>query len=186
MYKLYLHHCNDKLKPLTPPSLGKIISRVFSQLKTRRIGKRGNSKYHYYGIRLIPGSPASKLAEKENLVDCQQKSQRGCKFWSRSGVSGTGILKTGNKYEQNASSSVGLCHCNSLQQDPHPHLYPGNLPETIPDFPGVEFPLDLPEDCTLGDLDTFCRIYRERCAAFVDSVANSKFLTVESLWRAFW
>ncbi|PNF41334.1 hypothetical protein B7P43_G16753 [Cryptotermes secundus] len=186
VYKLYLHHCNeDKLKPLIPQLLGKIISRVFPQLKTRRFGKRGNSKYHYYGIRLIPGSAASKLAEENDLVDWQQKPQRGHKFQSRSG-GGTGILKMGNKYEQNANSSVSLCHSNSLQHDPHEHLYPGDLPEAIPNFPDIEFPVDLPEDCTLEDLDTFRCIYIEHCAAFVNSVVNLKFNTVESLWREFW
>ncbi|XP_023722221.1 transcription factor RFX3-like [Cryptotermes secundus] len=149
MYKLYLHHCNkDKLKPLSRSLLGKVIRSVFSHVKKRRLGKRGNKKSHYCGICLIPGSAVSKLAEEEDLVDCQKKPVRRHKFWSRSGVSGTGILKTGNKHEENANSSVGLCHFPPLQQDPHPHLYPGDLPEAVPDFPDIEFILVLPENCT--------------------------------------
>jgi regulatory factor X 1/2/3 len=38
----------------------------------------------------------------------------------------------------------------------------------------------------LEDLDTFRRIYREHCAAFLDAVVNLKFQTAESLWREFW
>ncbi|PNI25402.1 RFX2 isoform 10, partial [Pan troglodytes] len=30
-------------------------------LRTRRLGTRGNSKYHYYGIRLKPDSPLNRL-----------------------------------------------------------------------------------------------------------------------------
>ena len=37
-------------------SFGKLIRSVFLGLRTRRIGTRGNSKYHYYGIRVKPSS----------------------------------------------------------------------------------------------------------------------------------
>jgi hypothetical protein len=33
-------------------SFGKLIRSVFPNLKTRRLGTRGNSKYHYYGIKV--------------------------------------------------------------------------------------------------------------------------------------
>jgi hypothetical protein len=36
---------------------GKLIRSVFPDLKTRRLGTRGNSKYHYYGIRIKTTSP---------------------------------------------------------------------------------------------------------------------------------
>lgn len=35
-------------------SFGKLIRSVFIGLRTRRLGTRGNSKYHYYGIRAKP------------------------------------------------------------------------------------------------------------------------------------
>jgi hypothetical protein len=35
---------------------GKVIRQLFPNLKTRRLGTRGNSKYHYYGIKLSPDS----------------------------------------------------------------------------------------------------------------------------------
>jgi len=38
------------------PTAGKLIRSVFPDLKTRRLGTRGNSKYHYYGIRIKPTS----------------------------------------------------------------------------------------------------------------------------------
>ena len=36
-------------------SFGKLIRSVFLGLRTRRIGTRGNSKYHYYGIQVRIG-----------------------------------------------------------------------------------------------------------------------------------
>ena len=44
-------------------SFGKLIRSVFLGLRTRRIGTRGNSKYHYYGIRVKPTSPLCHLQD---------------------------------------------------------------------------------------------------------------------------
>ena len=53
MYCHYKHHCREhKLDPVNAASFGKIIRSIFINLKTRRLGTRGNSKYHYYGIRI--------------------------------------------------------------------------------------------------------------------------------------
>jgi regulatory factor X 1/2/3 len=180
MYKLYLHYCNEnKLKPLTVASLGKVINNVFVCLGTRRLGKRGNNKYHYYGIRVIPGSAVSQLTEDENLAVCQQPAQKHCKFLPCS----VGTLKVEKDYEQNTNNSIASSHSNSIPKDPHQHIS-----GRIPDFSYIEYSpvFHPPEDCTLKDLDTFCRIYREHCATYLDAVVNLKFQTVESLWREFW
>jgi regulatory factor X 1/2/3 len=185
MYNLYLRYCNEnKLKPLTAALLGKVINNVFVCLRTRRIGKRGNNEYHYYGIRVIPGSAVSQLAEDENLTVCQKPAQKHCKFLPCSG----GTLKVENEYEQNTNNSIACHHSNSLPKDPHQHLHLGDVKGRIPDFPYIEYPpvFHPPGYCTLEDLDTFCRIYREHCAAVLDAVVNLKFQTVESLWREFW
>ncbi|KAL3235249.1 hypothetical protein RNJ44_00008 [Nakaseomyces bracarensis] len=41
------------LKPLSQASLGKLIRTVFPNLTTRRLGMRGQSKYHYCGLKLL-------------------------------------------------------------------------------------------------------------------------------------
>lgn len=52
-----MRHCNEqKLDAVNAASFGKLIRSVFTGLRTRRLGTRGNSKYHYYGIRIKPGS----------------------------------------------------------------------------------------------------------------------------------
>lgn len=57
LYNHYMRHCNDnKLDAVNAASFGKLIRSVFTGLRTRRLGTRGNSKYHYYGIRVKPGS----------------------------------------------------------------------------------------------------------------------------------
>ena len=69
LYNYYLHHCNEqKLEPVNPASFGKLIRSVFLGLRTRRLGTRGNSKYHYYGIRVKGTSMLNHLTEDHNLA----------------------------------------------------------------------------------------------------------------------
>ena len=80
----YLKHCHEsKQDPVNAASFGKLIRSVFLGLRTRRIGTRGNSKYHYYGIRVKPSSvlngyddsspPPRPQAVKKKL--CKDQSQ---------------------------------------------------------------------------------------------------------------
>ncbi|XP_031568489.1 transcription factor RFX4-like [Actinia tenebrosa] len=53
MYTHYLDFCKkSKLGPSGPATFGKVIRQKFPKLTTRRLGTRGQSKYHYYGIRV--------------------------------------------------------------------------------------------------------------------------------------
>lgn len=61
LYSHYIKHCTDnELEPVNAASFGKLIRSVFHGLRTRRLGTRGNSKYHYYGIRIKPDSPLNR------------------------------------------------------------------------------------------------------------------------------
>lgn len=54
VYARYVGICADNgLKPLSPASFGKLVRVVFPNLTTRRLGMRGQSKYHYCGIKLL-------------------------------------------------------------------------------------------------------------------------------------
>ncbi|XP_073951785.1 regulatory transcription factor Rfx [Choristoneura fumiferana] len=58
LYAHYLRHCAaHRLDPVNAASFGKLIRSVFVGLRTRRLGTRGNSKYHYYGIRAKTALP---------------------------------------------------------------------------------------------------------------------------------
>ena len=54
IYARYVQICADNsLKPLSPASFGKLVRILFPNLTTRRLGMRGQSKYHYCGIKLV-------------------------------------------------------------------------------------------------------------------------------------
>lgn len=87
LYNHYMRHCNEhKLDAVNAASFGKLIRSVFTGLRTRRLGTRGNSKYHYYGIRLKPGSslvttneekPHTSNSSQANAVTHQSNSGVG-------------------------------------------------------------------------------------------------------------
>jgi len=54
IFAQYASSCAQyNLKPLSQASLGKLIRTVFPGLTTRRLGMRGQSKYHYCGLKLV-------------------------------------------------------------------------------------------------------------------------------------
>ncbi|XP_071796091.1 regulatory factor X 4-like isoform X2 [Asterias amurensis] len=70
LYVHYLDFCEKtQASPMNAASFGKIIRHQFPQLTTRRLGTRGQSKYHYYGIAVKESSEyyeenfSSKVAE---------------------------------------------------------------------------------------------------------------------------
>jgi len=81
---------------------------------------RGNSKYHYYGIRVIPGSALNQLSDDGTSSNVRQQpsSQKRYKFLSGSGSSGSGNAtpKIENQYEQNTNHSASSNHSNSSPQ----------------------------------------------------------------------
>ena len=68
IYARYVTMCSQhNVRPMNPASFGKLVRVIYPDLTTRRLGVRGQSKYHYCGIRLTgeaeevstpgPGSP---------------------------------------------------------------------------------------------------------------------------------
>lgn len=163
LYNHYMRHCNDnKLDAVNAASFGKLIRSVFMGLRTRRLGTRGNSKYHYYGIRIKPGSSLNnQMEDKPSLAgqNAQASSSSGSRQSKRS-------VKT-ESYEA----------CSQFL---------GDGSRAIPVFPLISYGTHFPADITLDDVDTFRSIYREHCEAFLDAVLNLEFSTVEQLWREFW
>ncbi|XP_011647753.2 DNA-binding protein RFX2 isoform X3 [Pogonomyrmex barbatus] len=179
LYNHYLRHCSEnKLDPVNAASFGKLIRSVFLGLRTRRLGTRGNSKYHYYGIRVKPSSPLAMLNEDGTSRQQQSANSQAKRFKFVN-------QKQESSYENNAHTNTNI---SSNSSPPQYHQYFGEATSAIPDFPEIFISHDssLPEDCTLEDIDTFRSIYREHCEAFLDAILNLEFATVESLWREFW
>ncbi|CAL8075429.1 unnamed protein product [Calicophoron daubneyi] len=79
LYSHYLSHCLEHwLEPMNPASFGKLIRSVFVGLRTRRLGTRGNSKYHYYGIRIKTTSTLNQTTAETRTLNCHTKKDQYC------------------------------------------------------------------------------------------------------------
>ncbi|XP_026850884.1 DNA-binding protein RFX2 isoform X1 [Drosophila persimilis] len=193
LYNHYMQHCNEqKLEPVNAASFGKLIRSVFSGLRTRRLGTRGNSKYHYYGIRIKPGS----LLNHHSMED--SKSMHG--YGPSSGANGVLVSVSSSTSGQMAGSngSVGMAgsagqrNGTSKKHSFKPETYEaciqyiGDGSSALPSFPPIELSHSFSSELTLEDVDTFRALYREHCESFLDAVLNLEFGTVEFLLRDFW
>ncbi|KPM05553.1 transcription factor RFX4-like protein 1 [Sarcoptes scabiei] len=72
---LYLHYIDfcqlNRVQPVNAASFGKIIRQQFPQLTTRRLGTRGQSRYHYYGISIKETSAYYQLSYSKKFAQKQ-------------------------------------------------------------------------------------------------------------------
>ncbi|XP_062509386.1 DNA-binding protein RFX2-like isoform X2 [Corticium candelabrum] len=176
LYNHYMKHCQATgLEAINAATFGKLIRSVFLGLRTRRLGTRGNSKYHYYGIRVKPNSPLNSLLQEEDMVARQPTQMQQAKRY-----------KDGN--EVTAASTGG----SSQQSDPQSHHsahmdYLGPVNPVLPPFGEIEASdVKLLEGLTENDLSDFTAVYREHCEAVMDVIVNLQFNLVEPLWSNFW
>lgn len=118
LYSHYLRHCHEhKLEPVNAASFGKLIRSVFLGLRTRRLGTRGNSKYHYYGIRVKPTSPLNHMAlddsppppgnQRHQQHQQQQNQQHKRPLKSSAASNSTSLDGTSPTHQQYLGNSLG-------------------------------------------------------------------------------
>uniref|UniRef100_A0A672UEJ2 Transcription factor RFX3 n=1 Tax=Strigops habroptila TaxID=2489341 RepID=A0A672UEJ2_STRHB len=167
LYNHYLRHCQEhKLDPVNAASFGKLI--------------RGNSKYHYYGIRVKPDSPLNRLQEDmQYMAMRQQPMQQKQRYKPVQKVDGVadGFAGSGQQAGTSAEQTI-------IAQSQH-HQQFLDASRVLPEFGEVEIS-SLPDGTTLEDIKSLQSLYREHCEAIVDVVVNLQFSLIEKLWQTFW
>ncbi|XP_043392061.1 DNA-binding protein RFX2 isoform X4 [Chelonia mydas] len=181
LYNHYLRHCQEhKLDPVNAASFGKLIRSVFMGLKTRRLGTRGNSKYHYYGIRLKPESPLNHLQEDTQYMAMRQQPIHQKQRY-RPAQKMEGIRESGS------SSSLHTTPEQSVAAQSQHHQQFIDVTHVFPDFPAPDLGnVLLQEGITMNDVKTLQLLYRRHCEATLDVVMNLQFHYIEKLWQSFW
>uniref|UniRef100_A0A3B4G561 DNA-binding protein RFX2 n=1 Tax=Pundamilia nyererei TaxID=303518 RepID=A0A3B4G561_9CICH len=183
LYNHYLRHCQEqKLDPVNAASFGKLIRSVFMGLRTRRLGTRGNSKYHYYGIRVKPDSPLNRLQEDTQYMAMRQQP-----------VHQKQRFKPLQKVDSMSDSLCGSSqHCSSTPeqsvaaQSQHHQQYI-DMSHSLPPFPTPDLGTQpLPERINMNDIKKLQTLYRDHCEATLDVVMNLQFHYIEKLWQTFW
>uniref|UniRef100_A0A671QX85 MHC class II regulatory factor RFX1-like n=1 Tax=Sinocyclocheilus anshuiensis TaxID=1608454 RepID=A0A671QX85_9TELE len=172
LYCHYLLHCQEqKLEPVNAASFGKLIRSVFMGLRTRRLGTRGNSKYHYYGLRIKASSSLLRLMEDQQHLAMRQQPFSQKQRW-------THVLSFIPCYRS------GLSDISTQVQQYQQFL---DASRALPEFPDVDLQgRALPEGIELEHLKSFQLLYREHCEAILDVMVNLQFPLVETLWKTFW
>ncbi|MBW0539916.1 hypothetical protein O181_079631, partial [Austropuccinia psidii MF-1] len=77
LYGSYLRICQEyDIKPINSASFGKAVRQSYPNIKTRRLGVRGNSKYHYCGIRPATAKEAEILMALSRSEQPEPRSGR--------------------------------------------------------------------------------------------------------------
>ncbi|CAL1569370.1 unnamed protein product [Knipowitschia caucasica] len=181
LYNHYLRHCQEqKLDPVNAASFGKLIRSIFMGLRTRRLGTRGNSKYHYYGIRVKPESPLNRLQEdmqymalRQQPVQQKQRFKPVQKFDTSSGDGYSG----GGQHQPGAAEQTVIAQSHQQFLD---------ASRALPDFIELNLGHSNPENISLDDVKALQSLYREHCEAILDVVINLQFSLIEKLWQTFW
>lgn len=183
LYYHYLLHCQEqKLEPVNAASFGKLIRSVFMGLRTRRLGTRGNSKYHYYGLRIKSGSPLLRLMdEQQHMAMRQQPFSQKNRIKPVQKSQGITNGTSGGLGQQQATA---LCDISAQVQQYQQFL---EASRPLPDFTDIDLQnRSLPDGILSEHLKAFQTLYREHCEAILDVMVNLQFTLVETLWKSFW
>ncbi|XP_073817939.1 DNA-binding protein RFX2-like [Musca autumnalis] len=206
LYSHYMQHCQEcNIEPVNAASFGKLIRSVFAGLRTRRLGTRGNSKYHYYGIR-IKSDSLLKNHEEEKSPNSQKMLQNAkhsavvsssMSQHHSSNHTSPGKLHSGHTSDSSPTSSSSTMSHNSTKKISKKIIF---KPETfatcsqllgdgtgaVPCFPLIDLDHTFPPEITIQDVDLFRLRYQEHCEKFLEAILNLEFNTIEYLWRDFW
>ncbi|KAM4884135.1 DNA-binding protein RFX2 isoform 2-T3 [Sylvia borin] len=181
LYNHYLRHCQEhKLDPVNAASFGKLIRSVFMGLRTRRLGTRGNSKYHYYGIRLKPESPLNRLQEDTQYMAMRQQPLHQKQRY-RAAQKMDGMAESASNSNPHTTPEQSV----AAQSQHHQQFI--DVTHVFPEFPAPDLGnVLLQEGFTLNDVKTLQVLYRRHCEATLDVVMNLQFHYIEKLWQSFW
>uniref|UniRef100_A0A4W6CNA8 Transcription factor RFX3 n=1 Tax=Lates calcarifer TaxID=8187 RepID=A0A4W6CNA8_LATCA len=160
LYNHYLRHCQEqKLDPVNAASFGKLIRSIFMGLRTRRLGTRGNSKYHYYGIRVKPDSPLNRLQEDMQYMALrQQPVQQKQRFKPVQKFDGG----SGENYSGGGQHHPGAAEQTVIAQSQH-HQQFLDASRALPDFVELDLGQSNTENISPEDVKALQSLYREHC-----------------------
>ncbi|KAI8588246.1 RFX DNA-binding domain-containing protein [Geranomyces variabilis] len=163
---LYDHYCSycleHRIDPVNSASFGKLIRTVFPEIKTRRLGTRGKSKYHYCGIRIRSSASPMPKTEMDNVI--------------------AGHARDGNPLLP--SQAAGLV----IDQDMlriHQQQLDKALVAKMPELPEL-VESQVPPNKDFAACRAFLDGYKEHCQTLLQSIQYMKFNEVETIIKDYW
>jgi regulatory factor X len=201
IYARYVHVCAEyNLVPLSPASFGKLVRILFPNLTTRRLGMRGQSKYHYCGIKLngdhnnkqpkhLHGHSVSNLSGASQLIHSPGSSSNSSISFDNSPTS----ISTTNSpsFTPITSPSISASMSISDQVPSVAHLkYIPNLMDSINNnllYPNESIQLPpiypyIPKDSDYDIADTLFSLYKVHVNTLFESL---RFMQLKKFFASF-
>jgi len=189
LYNHYLHFCGTmSVEPINPASFGKLIRSVFPSLKTRRLGTRGHSKYHYYGVKLKDSSDL-RLNPGMAEDDGSSSSEEGGEDYPRRVVESKPAKVAKRKMTDVHGHSDGsyMSQDSAMSPPTNSAATAGVAHIILPEFTVPETLLrHVSSRANHQEIVTFMSMYRQYCQALVDATHKHLFTDVEKNFRHFW
>ncbi|XP_054168340.1 DNA-binding protein RFX2-like isoform X2 [Oppia nitens] len=174
LYSHYQQHCQQhNIEPVNAASFGKLIRSVFIGLRTRRLGTRGNSKYHYYGIRVKPGSPLARLNDIGSTVVGSESTPPA-------------------KRAKTNSNAIGSKTITNNTSDSHQSAVAAASPEVLIAYLGDATSLlkdvwpEISDGLNENERIKFTSIYRLHYDDIINALGTLQFNSIEIIWQQFW
>ncbi|KAJ3010131.1 DNA-binding protein rfx2 [Thoreauomyces humboldtii] len=164
---LYDHYCSycleSKIDPVNSASFGKLIRTVFPEIRTRRLGTRGKSKYHYCGIRIRMATSPTPPVQSTTAA----------------------IIAAAHARDAEASqNTAGLAIDHDTlgtqeQQLDKTHI--AKMPE-LPELVEAQVPSNL----SFQQCRQYLEGYKQHCQTLLRSIQYMKFNEVEAIIKNYW
>ncbi|KAG1652160.1 UDP-glucose 4-epimerase [Nymphon striatum] len=172
LYQHYVDHCKQiKWTPSGPATFGKILRQKFPKITTRRLGTRGQSKYHYYGIGI------KKTSHYYQQVYAANGQTR---------FSGGNIKTEGANQRHLISSKAGTFLPKFIElEDFDPDKLQLSMMRVMTAYTVKK--IWSRDSKTYGiDFQTFLAMYRTHCQRIFDAVITANFNEIQSFLHQFW
>ncbi|KAJ8030947.1 Transcription factor RFX4 [Holothuria leucospilota] len=178
IYNHYYAFCQEKeFVPVNTASFGKVIRHAFPQLKTRRLGSRGQSKYHYYGIKVKSSSADfHSLASEQRVVPPTSTKPSDTVKSQVSRKQDDFVLVAPNQVQPSGAFQL------------HPQLYSALICASssfLPDFPDASN-LNISSEISAGQVNYLISSYRSHCVQILETVLRGGLNDVGFLIKHFW
>lgn len=192
LYGSYLRICQQyDIKPINSASFGKSVRQSFPNIKTRRLGVRGNSKYHYCGIRPATAKEAeilmnlSRSEKPEPIQGGHTPSSADDDIDSDDSPSRRPGMPADSNVDDNYHGLMSLE--GGASQPQTPRTARPSFRQSMP-LPNLEEALNQPmaHDLDHQNARDFWAMYTEHSKSLLESVKNYRFDQFELTLRTFW
>ncbi|KAK4512412.1 uncharacterized protein ATC70_003112 [Mucor velutinosus] len=189
MYEHYQSSCAaNHLTPVNSATFGKLLRNVFPDLKTRRLGTRGQSKYHYCGIRVRTSQdpepiPIVELMQEHAAVSGSNKRRNSHRRSLTSGSIAT--VTTVSSTDASSSAAPSTPTAPTL-----PSSTTSGITGDYNQLPIFSLPLLPPyrynDQITNGLIVDFTNAYEQHCKNIFNLVCSNQVESIQHVMLAFY